>query len=295
MTNIEYAPPSPNPTPGPASYWYIPDVPDVTFTYDDAGNRKTMTDGSGNLAYSYDSLSRLVTETKTFADFPQNPYTLGYTYEISGGLKSITDPFNRVTTYTADRIGRITQIGGAGDSVLTGVSAYASDIQYRAFGAVKEMKMSTTAQTTLTMTYDNALRPEAYTANNSISNNIQSATYSYGNDGLTGNITNNVHAKFSQKNEYDFAGRLKKNEVGSPAAGYPFKQTMSYDAFDNLTARSNSTYGQYNDEFVATYTNNRKHLSGINITIDNYDAAGNVVNSVFYTSGKLSSPGVSHV
>ncbi len=79
---------------------------------------------------------------------------------------------------------------------------------------------------------------------------------------------------FDQTNEYDFAGRLKKNNVG--ASGSTFNQKMGYDAFNNLTSRENLTYQTYPSEFSATYTNNRKSSGG---STDTYDTAGNVVYS----------------
>lgn len=55
----------------------------------------------------------------------------------------------------------------------------------------------------------------------------------------------------------------------------PSSQTMNYDAFSNLTERSNIFY-QNEDMFVATYTNNRKTSSNVPV-YDTYDGAGNVV------------------
>ncbi len=217
---------------------------------------------------------------------------MSYEYEIGGGLKSITDqcdsvtdPWNRVTTYTHDKVGRTTAIGAAGSE-----TAYASGIKYRAFGAVKEMKLSTTAQTTVTMSYDEALRPANYIAdNNAVPGNIQSASYAYGNDGLPKDITNNVNVSFNQKNEYDYAGRLKKNVVGTNVGtSYTFSQTMNYDAFNNLTHRENLMWGTYADDFTAAYANNRKAWGG---TDDEYDAAGNVVYSYFNGPASLIPPG----
>jgi len=50
----------------------------VTFGYDAAGNRTSMTDGLGGQSYSYDQLSRMSSETRTIAGV--GSFTLGYTY-----------------------------------------------------------------------------------------------------------------------------------------------------------------------------------------------------------------------
>ena len=145
-------------------------------SYDAAGNRIQMTDGTGTLDYEYDELSRLKKETKDFADeFTNEPptggYFLRYEYHLSGGLKSIEDAFGQKTAYASDRIGRMTAIGNASNA-----NAYVSGIGHRAFGGVKSMTMSTTQPTEITMTYDNALRPANYRAdNNAVEGDIQNA------------------------------------------------------------------------------------------------------------------------
>lgn len=275
VTKIEYVAPSPNPT--PSDPLHIPGVADVLFTYDSIGNRQTMTDGTGTQTYAYDELSRLKTETKVFADLPQNSYPLIYEYDLVGSLKSIESPFHNKTTYTNDKVGRMTSIGAAGSAdPVTSPTVYASNLTYRAFGAIKSLKLSTTATTDMTMTYDNALRPLTYEANNSTTGTgfVQKTSYTYQNDGALNEIDNVRDGNFDQKNEYDFLGRLKTNNVG--ASGSSFNQTMSYDTFNNLTSRENHTYQTYQNSFSATYSNNRKTSGG---SSDSYDAAGNVVHS----------------
>src|SRR5690606_6340542 len=113
------------------------------------------------------------------------------------------------------------------------------------------MTMSTTAQTTLTMAYDNALRPATYTAANTTSGTIQSASYVYNSDGLIKSVGNTAAPEFDQSSKYDFAGRIRSNSAG------PLLQYMQYDAFSNLTKRENY-FWNFTDTFEAGYTNNRK-------------------------------------
>jgi YD repeat-containing protein len=40
-------------------------TPPVSFAYDAAGNRASMTDGLGSASYGYDSLSRMTSEART--------------------------------------------------------------------------------------------------------------------------------------------------------------------------------------------------------------------------------------
>jgi YD repeat-containing protein len=46
----------------------VADPTDVTFGYDNIGNRTQMTDGLGTVAYSYNSLSQMTDETRDFTD-----------------------------------------------------------------------------------------------------------------------------------------------------------------------------------------------------------------------------------
>src|ERR1043166_5588519 len=66
---------------------------------------------------------------------------------------------------------------------------------------------------------------------------------------------------------------------------------MSYDAFSNLTSRSNTMYGGFPDDFSASYISNRKYncTTTDSCTNDTYDAAGNVVQSIFTHRTCLSS------
>ncbi len=105
------------------------------------------------------------------------------------------------------------------------------------------MSLSTADPTAITMTYDNALRPTAYVADSAANADpIHDAEYTYHKDGLVSGIDNNADAKFTQANDYDFAGRLKRNYVGTSGTSYPFRQTIGYDAFTNMTGRSTYTY-----------------------------------------------------
>ena len=67
--------------------------------------------------FDYNPLSRLVSESRYFSDlpsvpFPNNRYTLTYTYTLGGQLKSYTDPAGRNIEYAADRVGRLSEVKG---------------------------------------------------------------------------------------------------------------------------------------------------------------------------------------
>lgn len=291
LTKVSYSVPQNSGIPVPA---------DVTFEYDAAGNRKSMQDGSGSLSYSYDELSRLKAETKTFsgtlADAPTGGYILKYDYHLAGGLKSIgfwfgaSDTSPVVTTYTSDKVGRTTAIGGSGfyvGSLQQQITSYVSSISYRAFGGVKSMTLATASATQISLEYNNRLKPASYVSDSSANaNDIQNASYTYYNDGSIKEVDNNVDSKFSQTYEYDFAGRLKRNEFGGTAGvDMPFKQTLGYDRFNHIASRATRSWSSPERSFTAAYTNNRKSSGGYQSNIETYDAAGNVLSNEILTGG----------
>ena len=105
----------------------------VSFNYDAVGNRTAMSDGSGNIAYQYDQFSRLVSEARQFTGI-SGTFSLSYTYNLASELTSITDPTGAVVNYSYDQTGRLTNITG---SSFAGVTQYATNAQYRAWGALK--------------------------------------------------------------------------------------------------------------------------------------------------------------
>ena len=267
----------------------IPDPGDVAFEYDNVGNRKLMKDGIdgsnpfNKLTYEYDFLSRIAAESKEFADLegqPEGGYRLEYTYHVGGGIKSIESPLEELVTYNVDKIGRTTEVGGTGFDDFT--PPFVTDISYRAFGGVKSMQYETADPTNISLTYDAAQRPLTFEVESSANtNDVHNKTYTYYNDGRIKEAANNVDSTWGQLYEYDFAARLRKNEFGtgatSPAPIY--KQTLGYDAFDNITTR-NTLFDGTNRNFTAGYTNHRRTSGGWGSGNDQFDAAGNVTNNI---------------
>ncbi|MET0753299.1 MAG: VCBS repeat-containing protein, partial [Pyrinomonadaceae bacterium] len=275
----------------------IPVPADVSFTYDAAANRTYMSDGTGNQTYSYDELSRLKIEAKNFSDTianaPSGGYQLHYDYHPAGGLKSLgfwlgsNDATPMVVTYAADKAGRVSSIGSSGfyNSVAE-VTSLASNISYRAFGGVKFMTYDTAQPTQISLEYNTRLQPLSYEASSQANNtDIQNTTYSYFNDGSPKEVINAVDGNFSQYYDFDFAGRMRRNEfgAGNVNSGKPYKQTLGYDAFNHITSRATWTWGTQRS-FTATYANNRKTSGGYQSSIDSFDIAGNIVQSAAYNA-----------
>ncbi|HEY0429705.1 MAG TPA: hypothetical protein VGC76_18125, partial [Pyrinomonadaceae bacterium] len=260
----------------------IPDPSDVSFTYDAVGNRTQMTDGAGTTDYAYNQLSQIISETKDFADTladePTSHYQIQYAYNLSGGLKSVTDPFGQEIDYTQDKTGRLTKVDGSSFGTGTGATtSYADGIKYRAWGAVKELTYKTDDNALVAMQYDNRFRVSQYEVDTSVvsSGHMKKATFSYSADSRPNTMTDVEHSEFNRTFQYDHIGRLTSNTFGTSTVT-PYTQTNTYDSFSQLTGR-NTTHWYANNQFTSTFTNGRESTSGILGTT--YDAAGNQTNT----------------
>ena len=203
-----------------------------------------------------------MSETRVFTNV--GTFTLAYDYNLAGQLKKITDASNTTINYGYDRVGRLTGVTGS-DTLVAGVSTYASGFQYRAWGALKQVAIGTR---TSSFSYNSVLRP----TNFNISGGVVNQNYEYYSDGHLSFVHNTTDNNFDRAFTYDHAGRLTlavsggaaRNDTGS----IPMYETFSHDAFDNVTNRDTDTWSDsYSDG--ASYTNHRRSGWG-------YDANGSV-------------------
>ena len=271
VTNISYAAPT-GITPTGA----------VTIGYDAAGNRTSMTDGSGSVTYQYDQLSRLTSETRQFTELT-NTYTLSYAYNLGGELTSITDPTGAVINYSYDQTGRMTDVTG---TTFGGVTSYATNMQYRAWGAVKHLSYGNNL--TLDVGYNSRLEASSF-----VIPNVLNKTYQYNADGMLNYSHDVIDSHLDRAYAYDHAGRLTQALSGAEARGggatddRPYKESFGYDAFGHLTSQStNHWVASYST--ADTYQNDRNTNTGWQYDADgrllynpdvwyNYDAAGQAV------------------
>lgn len=273
-----------------------PDAPppvntETNFTYDPAGNRLTMTDSAGSTAYAYDSLSRMIAETRSFNDtlsqapLANNSFKLQYSYTISGGLKSITDPYGDVINYGYDKAARLSEVTG---STYDGMTAYATGAQYTAWGGLKALSYANGV--TMSSTFNDRLQPSHYELKKGATE-IMKKNYEYYNDGRLKYIQDQMNGIFDRLNIYDHAGRIKQAKTGLEArttntvpaqdqdTDLPYRQSYAFNAFNNMTTRNNlhwgiDNWGGQSNNLSYTYQNNRIANTGWQ-----YDADGRVVQS----------------
>ena len=94
----------------------------VSYTYDQNGQRATMTDGTGTTSYTYDNLGRLVSTTNGAGNTVSYTYdpagnvtamgyaglTVSYTYDPANRMTSVSDGLGKTTTFAYDADGNLT-------------------------------------------------------------------------------------------------------------------------------------------------------------------------------------------
>lgn len=264
-------------------------TPGVTYTYDAVGNRTTMTDGLGSVSYTFDQLSRLTAEARTFTGLtgPQSgTYRLSYSYNLAGELTQVTNPWDVQVGYNYDRQGRLAQVTGAN---YAGVGVYAQNLAYRAFGGLKGLSYGNGR--TLTLGYDSRLGLTSWNVPN-----VLGWEYSY-NDYYNANTGQVLFARntasstvgggrddtLDRSYDYDHLGRLivshtgyearlhmGRQQAGDPTTTSTYSQVYNYDQWGNLTSRAG--WGGWNASAnYPPFVNNRNPWIA-------YDAAGNAVN-----------------
>ena len=243
----------------------IPEANDVTFAYDNLGNRTQMTDGLGQVDYEYDSLSRMISETRDFTDnLPYAPisgskYKFEYTYDLSG-LKLYKEPFGETVTYTNDKSGRLTQVAGAWSG---GSQTYANNPHYRAWGALQNLDYGNGTKMNVTA-FNNRLQATEFEVKKDTTS-IISKEYEFYADGQVKLSTDNNNAKFDRLFKYDHQARVTNVMSGAEARGstdtaanIPFGNTFGYDAFDHQSSIYQKHFTNVpTGSFSYTHANNR--------------------------------------
>ena len=242
LTNITYTAPAGITVPAPVGYGY-----------DAAGNRTSMTDGLGPVSYAYDQLSRLSSETRTFSGVGTFP--LSYSYNLASELTSITDSFGAQVGYNHDQRGKLTGVTGSG---YGNVSAYASNIQYRAWGAMKHLTYGNNVN--LDAGYNARLQVTSFSVSG-----VMGSEYQYTADGRMryARDLSQADSPFDRGYSYDHVGHLVEGKTGAQARGLslddgPYQETFGFNVWGNLTARSGTNWAEPINGFAASYTNNRR-------------------------------------
>ena len=258
----------------------IAPAPDVTYTYDAAGNRLTMATEQGlggSVTYHYDALSRLDWEERTLPGL-SGVKKLSYEYTLSGALKELKDEDGGKTyTYDYDDVGQMAAVKGTGFG--TAEKTFAASAGYRAWGAPKGVSYGN--QTGATFAYNSRglmtqYRVTGLTQDGQYGAPQHGSDFEYYADGqvkyasdlFTGSLTFGAHRLHDRAYSYDQAGRLREAYSGYEANQFrtgtgagvegAFRQSYAYNAWGDMTGRTGRFWTQdddTSDEYAPTGRN----------------------------------------
>jgi RHS repeat-associated protein len=232
----------------------------TTYAYDTLNNLTTVTQGSQTRTFVYDSLSRLSSATN-----PESG-TVSYAYDDNANLTGKTDARSITTTYTYDTLNRVTQ-RSYNDSATPTVNYYYDNLTYGK-GRLKKVtnSNSTTEYTsydilgrvtgqkqtisshdyTTSYTYDLAgdVLTETYPSGHVVNYNYDTAARLADKDSthlaFTGNLGDGTSRNYSSGINYDEAGRITVEKLGTDTAVY---NKRFYDSRGQLSEiRVSSSY-----------------------------------------------------
>src|SRR5690606_22324791 len=92
-------------------------------------------------------------------------------------------------------------------SSFGGVTTYAENIKFRAFGGLKEMEYGSDDSSVMSYTFDDRLRLSGYESTSTVrtSGYVRRATYEYYADGHTKAVNNQENTSFGQEYKFDNA------------------------------------------------------------------------------------------
>jgi RHS repeat-associated protein len=255
-------------------------TPTVTYTYGTSASQNnngriiTMTDGSGSESYTYDILGQLTQVQKVVSG---TTYTTGYSYNLAGGIMSVTYPSGKAMNRSYDNIGRLSSIANGSTNLWSGLTY---DALFHLTGA----------------TYGNGVTETlGYSSNRGQLTSLSYAksgqtlfgeTYSYaqtgGNNGQLASITDSVDSGRNATYSYDAIGRLTVSTTTGSTAYPAWGLSFTYDRYGNRLTQSISSgctgITCPTNSVTASATTNQITTSGYG-----YDANGNITNDALNT------------
>ena len=208
----------------------------TTYTYDAAGNLKTMKDPNGQTTgatwtYNYDVRERLINVTDPVAaDRNSNGHTVDYTYDWSNNKLTETRTNNQLITYDSyNEMNRLTQMTAQQDPTADAVTKYTWT------KAGKMLTMVDPKSHTYTYTYDrlNRLITTKYPLYNGVN---PTENYLY-------DIAGNLY-QFTNRNGdlQTFSYDSRNREISyNWSSGSPQARTLTYDDASRITACDTSS------------------------------------------------------
>lgn len=291
---------------------YSDGTPTVTYAYDTAGitnSKGRLTSVSSSVSTynygGYDAMGRVSEGTQTLGS---QTYSMGYGYDLSGHVKTMTYPSGRTVNYAYDNAGRANSFtGNLGDGTsrnyATGIIYDAgtrmtkeqfgtaipifNKLFYNSRGQLSEIRESTSYTGPTDTTWNRGAIINHYsdtcwgmcsglsmTDNNG---NLKKQAVYIPNDDQISSYTMRW-----QQYDYDSLNRLNwVREIVDEAEVW--RQTFTYDRFGNRTIDQATTWGAGipKPNFTVNPANNRLGVPGGQTGTMTYDAAGNLTTDTY--------------
>jgi RHS repeat-associated protein len=261
--------------------------PAVTFAYDQGtngiGRLYSVTDASASTTFSsHDPMGRLKSEQVTIAGISKN---IGYSYDLTGTLSTVTYPSGSIVTYQNNGVGRDLFAKDLSSAINYVTSAtYAPDGSISGFTSGQQPGF---AGVNHSSTYNSRLQPVNISAS-SPTQTIFSLSYDFhlgnGDNGNVWKVTNNKDTSRTQSFTYDGLDRITSAQnagtdcsVILPGGHTKFGgNAYSYDPWGNLLQKTpTKCTAEYLN--VTADAQNRIHtIPSENPSDFSYDAAGNI-------------------
>jgi len=202
-------------------------TPDITRTYDNNGNVKTVTRNNGTAwAYNYNSQDLITSERLTVDN---ELFKIESFYNPSGHLRAVRMPTNRLVSTVPDGLGRVRNKTVPGTSLI-------NNAQYHPSGALSSMYYQSSNYTVTQMLNDRLL-PYHLKSEHSV-NTAMDLQYVYDARGKITSIMDNVVTNNNRTYSYDALGRLDTATGPFGASGNSGTASYEYDALNNLRVKT---------------------------------------------------------
>jgi RHS repeat-associated protein len=291
-----------NPSAGNVSYGYDgtspsscsgPSVPIINSPTNLIGRRSAMCAAQSSSAWSFDSVGRVLIDSRANHGAATKTLTTSYSYNKDGSLNLITYPSGDVVNYTVGNAGRVTQVSDATNNYV-GYLSPATPATYAPNGALATMTQGQTssfAGIVTVNTYNNRLQPIlmsatvsstpvfslCYDYHLSVAVNSPPCSFSASTSGDNGNVyrvLNNIDATRSTIYAYDPVNRISQANTITTSGSNCWGEVYSIDPWGNLSGRGPVTgMTGCGYEGLSASPSTKNQLSSVL-----YDAAGNVTN-----------------
>ena len=260
-----------------------PDSTAVDYVYDLVGKIQQVTDPTGNYAFAYDSMGRLIGTTTQYSFLPGHSFQNGYAYDAASNRTSLTAPDGSTNTYNYDTLNRLTTLSNS----LTGQFGFGYDALSRRTQLTRPNGVNTN------YSYDSVSHLLSVLHQTS-SATLDGASYSYDSAGNRTSTTNYLIGTTSNY-RYDAIYELL-TVTGGTTENYSYDAvgnrlsslsvpSYSYNPSNELTATSNGSYTRRKRQYPLRPLRPQLHLGlenrltqavnpGVGTTIFRYDPFG---------------------